>query len=236
MSGPIDGRDKLRFRELRACGGDRRRGRSDFEPLDQKVDARSHPDECHRPGGVTMAAGEHLPTAGPGSAVEAPMGAVIAFDGFEQIAGRLWVRRRARHLAGIARFGEIAVEQTGKQPIGKDRLKRGDADPNLPAGVKGPEINRARRYFGLIDRRDRLRLMPGLVPRPVELRSIDGGKIDLGQSHVDFIVIKLGTKRIQEAPDGEFGTTIDGLERHRPIKPRRIRRRRSIRDCAVACI
>ena len=47
--------------------------------------------------------------------------------------------------------------------------------------------------------------------------SPDRRQIDGGQSYLDFVVVKFGPQRIEEATYGEFGATIDRLQGHGAI-------------------
>ena len=52
-----------------------------------------------------------------------------------------------------------------------------------------------------------------MAARPVELRRVDGGKLDHGQPDSAAVVQELAAQRIGEAADRELGAAIGGLQR-----------------------
>src|ERR1700691_1473700 len=95
---------------------------SNLQPFGQQVSADGPTDEPHRPYGLVVAAGNHLPASVARLIIEATMSAVCAGHRFEQIAGGVRIRPLVAKLAGIAGFREIAVEQPRRDSIGDDRL------------------------------------------------------------------------------------------------------------------
>ena len=91
------------------------------------------------------------------SRVEPAVRAVRSRNRLEQVGRRIGRYRLVGELSGVARLGQIAIEQARRDAVGKDRLHGREANPNLAALVGGREIDRARRHFGLKDRRHGLR-------------------------------------------------------------------------------
>src|SRR3954452_24639410 len=82
-----------------------------------------------------MAARAHLPTFVAGNGIEPDVRTKVTRHGMEQVDRRtrsLWF---AGKLPAVAELPEIAIEQTGEDPVGQDRLDRGKPDPDFPPAM-----------------------------------------------------------------------------------------------------
>ena len=164
---------------------------------------------------------EHLPTAGTRVAlVEPAVGAIGARHRMIEIGRRIGREVLLGELAAIARLGEVAVDQAGRDAVGQDRLHRREAHPNVSAAVGRGEVDRPGRYFRLVDWRYRLGLLAHLVHRPVELGRVDGGQVHHRDMDVQLVVDDLRAEAVGEAADGRLGAAIDRLQRNRTVGQR----------------
>ena len=80
------------------------------------------------------------------------------------------------------------VKQSGRDFVCEDYCRRRTADVKFAPRIVRRKINSFGRYFGLKNRRDRLRFAREPAFHPAKLRRVECGELDHRDAHVAFVV------------------------------------------------
>src|SRR5262249_49484475 len=117
-------------------------------------------------------------------------------------------------------FSQIPIKDARSDFISKYRFYCGPTYVDFPARVVRCPADRCRTNLRLKDWRHRLRFVLQSALHPAELRSIERGHLDHGNTDVTLVVNQLTAQRISETGDGMLGCTIGRLQRDAAISER----------------
>src|SRR5918999_4829276 len=124
--------------------------------------------------------------------VEVTVCAAISLEGPIEIVGPPAILR----LVGLLRLEsgatQIPVDERWEEPRGPDRGHGGEAHVDVTPTMLSRPYDGLRRDLRLIDRADGSGLSGEAGANPRELRSVERGKVDLGDAHSAPVVKELG--------------------------------------------
>src|SRR5436190_6869775 len=156
--------------------------------------------------------------------VEATVGTGIPRQRLEQVVGRVDRLRLAGVLALPAVSEQDEITRARRELLSPEELLRAPAHRQLAHRVLHAEERCLRVRLGLVDRRDRLRLVADLLPVAVELRRVDRTGEDHGDRHVPTLLLHLDPRGLEEGPPPRLRSAVRALERDPAVRERGVDR------------